>query len=81
MNTASPAPAGTAAPLTVHERALVTWAAIFPLVLLAQTVLGPFVGSWPPALQVFAVTLVVVPLASYLVMPRLMGLYVRLTRR
>ena len=81
MNTTSPAPARTPAQLTVHERALVTWAAIFPLVLLTQTVLAPFLGSWPPALQVFAMTLVVVPVASYLVMPRLMGLYMRLTRR
>lgn len=81
MHTAAPAPAKTPLPLNVHERALVTWAAIFPLVLAAQAALSPLVHAWPAVLQVFAMTLVVVPVASYVVMPRLMALYARLTRQ
>ena len=81
MEATIPAPAKTPAPPTVHERALITWSAIFPLVVVSQWILGPFVNTWPLVLQMFAMTLVVVPVASYLVLPRLMALYVRLTRR
>jgi antibiotic biosynthesis monooxygenase (ABM) superfamily enzyme len=74
------APVRTPAP-TVHERALVTWAAIFPLVLLAQEALTPFIGAWPTVLRTFAVTIVVVPAAVYAVVPRLMASYLKLARR
>jgi antibiotic biosynthesis monooxygenase (ABM) superfamily enzyme len=81
MHPAAAAKTKVPIPLNIHERALVTWAAIFPLVLAAQAVLSPLVHTWPAVLQVFAMTLVVVPAASYVVMPRLMALYARLTRR
>ena len=81
MHPAAAAKTKAPIPLNIHERALVTWAAIFPLVLAAQAVLSPLVHGWPAVLQVFAMTLVVVPAASYVVMPRLLALYARLTRR
>lgn len=77
---AVPAPAPLPQP-SVHVRALVTWLAIFPLVALGLTVMGPFVQDWPPVLRAFALTIVLVPLAVYVVIPRLMRLAVRLTRR
>jgi antibiotic biosynthesis monooxygenase (ABM) superfamily enzyme len=79
MNTTASAPVRTSAP-SVHERALITWSAIFPLVLLAQQALAPFIADWPMVLRTLAMTLVVVPLAVYVVVPRLMAAYLRLIR-
>ena len=79
---ATPAPqTTTAAPPvpSVHVRAVITWVAIFPLVALGMTVMGPFTLEWHPVLRALLLTLVVVPLAVYLVVPRLLRLY--LTRR
>ena len=74
-------PARTPATPTVHERAAITWAAIFPLVVLSQWVLAPLIEPWPPALRALAVTLVVVPVAVYAVVPRLIAAYLRLAHR
>jgi antibiotic biosynthesis monooxygenase (ABM) superfamily enzyme len=71
----------TSAPPTVHERAVITWAAIFPLVALSQWALAPLIGPWPPVFQALAVTLVVVPTAVYVVVPRMSATYQRLVRR
>jgi antibiotic biosynthesis monooxygenase (ABM) superfamily enzyme len=79
MNTAAPAPVRTPAP-SVHERAFITWTAIFPLVVLAQLALAPFIDAWPPILRTLAMTLVVVPIAVYVVVPRLMAAYLRVIR-
>lgn len=81
MYATTQAPARTPAPPTVHERAVITWAAIFPLVVLSQWVLAPLIEPWPPVLRALAVTLVVVPVAVYAVVPRLIATYLRLTRR
>jgi antibiotic biosynthesis monooxygenase (ABM) superfamily enzyme len=75
------APTRTPAPPTVHERAVITWAAIFPLVVLSQWALTPLIELWPPVLRALAVTLVVVPAAVYVVVPRLMATYLRLAHR
>lgn len=80
MNTTAPAPVRTPAP-SVHERAVITWSAIFPLVLLAQQALSPFIADWPMVLRTLAMTLVVVPLAVYVVVPRLMAAYLKFTHR
>lgn len=81
MYATAPTPARTPAPPTVHERAVITWAAIFPLVALSQWALAPLIGPWPPVLRALAVTLVVVPVAVYVVVPRLIATYLRLARR
>lgn len=57
---------------SVHVRALITWCAIFPLVAVGMTAMGPFTQDWHPVLRALALTLVVVPLAVYLVVPRLL---------
>jgi hypothetical protein len=74
------APAPTAAPTagmkppSVHIRAVITWLAIFPLVSLGFLTIVPLMGDAHPILKVFVLTLVVVPLAVYLVVPNLMKL-------
>ena len=69
------------APPSVHVRALLTWVAIFPLVAIGMTLTGPFTASWHPVLRALSLTIVIVPLAVYVVVPRLMALYGRLRTR
>jgi antibiotic biosynthesis monooxygenase (ABM) superfamily enzyme len=66
---------------SVHVRALITWLAIFPLVAVGMALIAPLSEGWPPVLRAFALTLVVVPLAVYLVVPRLFKAYGMLRRR
>ncbi len=58
-----------------------TWLAIFPLVALGLWALGPLMEGWHPVLRALGLTLVVVPLAVYVVVPRLMGAYLGLRAR
>ena len=67
--------------VSIHMRALITWITIFPLVALGLTFLMPALGDMHPILKALILTLIVVPLAVYLIVPRLLGLYVKLTRK
>ena len=71
-------PAAPTGPPSVHVRAVITWLAIFPLVALGMLVIAPISESWHPVLRAFVLTLVVVPLAVYLVVPQLMRAYGRM---
>jgi antibiotic biosynthesis monooxygenase (ABM) superfamily enzyme len=62
---------------SIHVRAALTWLAIFPLVAIGITAMAPFTVGWDPVLRAFVLTLVVVPLAVYLVVPWLMRIYDR----
>ena len=62
---------------SVHVRAIATWITIFPLVALGMTLMGPISADWHPVLRALVLTAVIVPLAVYVVVPRLLGLYVR----
>jgi antibiotic biosynthesis monooxygenase (ABM) superfamily enzyme len=64
----------------VHIRALLTWIAIFPLVAIGMTLIGPLTADWLPALRALVLTVFIVPLAVYVVMPRLIALYGRVRR-
>lgn len=66
---------------SVHVRALATWLTIFPLVSLGMTLMAPVSADWHPVLRALVLTAIVVPLAVYLVVPRVLGLYVRLRSR
>ena len=77
QTTARPAPT----PPSVHVRAVITWIAIFPLVAVGMLLIAPIAESWHPVLRAFVLTLVVVPLAVYLVVPQLMRTYGALRRR
>ena len=67
-------------PPSVHVRAVITWIAIFPLVTLGMFAIAPFSEGWNPVLRALVLTLVVVPLAVYLVVPQLMRAYGALVR-
>lgn len=64
-------------PPSIHLRAFITWLAIFPLVSLGFLTIVPLMGDAHPLLKVFVLTLVVVPLAVYLVVPNLMKLFMK----
>ena len=66
---------------SVHVRALATWITIFPLVALGMTLMAPVSVDWHPVLRALVLTAIVVPLAVYLVVPRVLALYVRLRSR
>jgi antibiotic biosynthesis monooxygenase (ABM) superfamily enzyme len=62
---------------SIHVQAAITFLAIFPLVAIGIRVMAPFTVGWDPLLRVFVLTLVVVPLSVYLVVPLLMSIYDR----
>jgi antibiotic biosynthesis monooxygenase (ABM) superfamily enzyme len=68
-------------PPSVHVRAVITWLAIFPLVSLGFYTVVPLMGNAHTMLKVLVLTLVVVPLAVYLVVPNLMKLYFRIAAK
>jgi antibiotic biosynthesis monooxygenase (ABM) superfamily enzyme len=68
-------------PPSIHTRAVITWIAIFPLVSLGFFVIAPFAEGWHPVLRALVLTLVVVPLAVYLVVPQLMRAHGAIRRR
>lgn len=80
----TPAPAQVPAPSvnapSVHVRAVITWLAIFPLVAIGMTALGPLTESWHPVMRSLLLTLLVVPVAVYVVVPRLFAGYGRLRK-
>ena len=65
----------------VHERALITWLSIFPLVAIGLSILGSSLGEANPILKAFLLTLIVVPVAVYLVVPNMMKLYFAIKKR
>lgn len=67
-------------PLNVHERAVITWIAIFPLVAIGLFLLVPIMGPLHPILKAFFLTIVIVPLAVYLIVPNLIKVYLRLKK-
>ena len=77
QTTAEPPLQTPAAPPSVHVRAAATWITIFPLVALGMTLMAPISVDWHPVLRALVLTLIVVPLAVYLIVPRILGLYVR----
>jgi antibiotic biosynthesis monooxygenase (ABM) superfamily enzyme len=63
---------------SVHVRVFITWLAVYPLVAMGLTIMSPLTTGWPPALRAFVLTLIVVPLTAYLVVPCLLALHHRL---
>jgi antibiotic biosynthesis monooxygenase (ABM) superfamily enzyme len=76
-----PAAAAGPTPPSVHVRAVITWLAIFPLVSIGMLAMAPVTESWHPVLRAFVLTVVVVPLAVYVVVPQLLRGYARLVAR
>lgn len=81
-------PAEQAAPTTpppprpnIHVSALIVWLTIFPLVAIVGMVSEPLVRGWHPVLRALVLTLIVVPIAAYWVMPLMFKGYAALERR
>lgn len=68
-------------PPSIHVRAVLTWLAIFPLVSIGLVVLGAFAEGWHPVLRALVLTIVIIPLAVYVIVPRMLALYARLSGR
>jgi antibiotic biosynthesis monooxygenase (ABM) superfamily enzyme len=69
------------APPSIHVRAAITWLAIFPLVAIGMMAAAPLMENWHPIFRAMALTMVVVPTAVYVVLPRLFAVHGRLARR
>jgi antibiotic biosynthesis monooxygenase (ABM) superfamily enzyme len=63
---------------SVHVRAVVTWCAIFPLVTVGMSIMSWAAVDWAPAVRALVLTVCVVPLAVYLIVPQLLRLYTAL---
>jgi len=68
-------------PPSVHIRAALTWLAIFPLVSIGMLAFAPLWPDWHPILRALVLTLIVVPLAVYVVVPQLMRAYGSIIRK
>lgn len=62
---------------SVHVRAIATWLTIFPLVAIGMTLMAGFTGEWHPVLRALLLTAIVVPLAVYVIVPRMLGFYMK----
>ena len=76
-----PEPAALPIPPSIHVRAAITWLAIFPLVAIGMMASAPLMESWHPIFRAMALTMVVVPTAVYVVLPRLFAAHGFLARR
>lgn len=59
------------------RRAVLLWTAVYPLITLVLALTGPVIGTWPLVARTLVLTLIVVPLLSFLIMPRLMARFGR----
>ncbi|WP_299631988.1 hypothetical protein [uncultured Roseobacter sp.] len=55
------------------RRTALLWAAVFPLITLVLALTGPVIGDWPLIARTFVLTLIVVPLLNFWIMPHLMA--------
>jgi uncharacterized protein len=53
------------------KMAITTWVGVFPLLAILQWLIGPQIVSWPLVARVMLLTLIIVGLMTYVVMPRL----------
>lgn len=65
----------------VHVTALIVWLTIFPLVAIFSTLLSPVMVDWHPVLRALVLTLLVVPIAAYWLMPQMFKWYAKWARR
>ncbi|MGO2750851.1 MAG: hypothetical protein ACTIA6_12425 [Pseudoclavibacter sp.] len=63
---------------SIHVRALLTWIVIFPLAAAGLTALSLVAHDWHPVLRALVLSLLVVPFAVYVGVPRLLMAYNRM---
>ncbi|MFD7818606.1 hypothetical protein ACFV6E_37740 [Streptomyces sp. NPDC059785] len=66
---------------SLHLRVLATWVAVYPTITIALAVLRTRIGSLPLAAQTLVLTAVVVPIATYGIIPLLLRLVAALSTR
>ncbi|MBE9498140.1 hypothetical protein IHE61_03350 [Streptomyces sp. GKU 257-1] len=71
-------PPPTSAPPT-HRRALITWPAVYPTITVTLGVLGPPTATLPLPVRTLILTLIVVPVATYALIPALLRTNARLS--
>lgn len=79
-NPERPEPPDPPARPNIHITALIVWLTIFPLVAIVSVLSEPLVTGWHPVLRAFVLTLVVVPIAAYWLMPLMFRWYTALQR-
>jgi antibiotic biosynthesis monooxygenase (ABM) superfamily enzyme len=57
------------------KTAVVVWLAIYPVLTLVLWLAGPAIRDWPVALRTLALTVVIVPLMVYVLIPGLQRLF------
>ena len=63
-----------------YKTSVVIWLAIYPLVTLVQLLLGPWLSRFPVPVAALILTLLLVPLMTYVMMPlleRLLGSWLK----
>ncbi|MGW0363708.1 hypothetical protein [Streptomyces sp. NPDC002990] len=70
-STTPPAPTAPTGP-SVHRRAFITWLAVYPTITLVIALLGPAMEDLPLVLRTMILTVVVIPIAAYVLIPALM---------
>lgn len=71
---------GASAPPSTHRRALLTWIAVYAAITAVQLAIGHRADGLPVPVRTLLLTLVVVPLVVYLLVPGLLRLNAALTR-
>ncbi|NUW37019.1 hypothetical protein HTZ77_37300 [Nonomuraea sp. SMC257] len=69
------------APPSVHHRALLTWLAVYSMIMAVQSLLGGVLAPLPMPLRTLIVTGIVVPTVVYLLMPVLLRAHARMWRK
>jgi hypothetical protein len=67
----------TVIPPSRYKMALITWLAIFPLISAINVVFGSFLNQLPLLVRIFILTVVLVILMTYVVMPRMSRLFAK----
>jgi len=62
-------PAGWAR--SAHRRVLITWVAVYPALMAAQLLIGPYLVGVPLAVRLLVISGVVVPAVVYVLVPAL----------
>jgi uncharacterized protein len=53
------------------KQAVITWLAVYPALTVTLAALGPFMETWPLPLRTLLVTLLLVPIVVYVIVPLL----------
>lgn len=71
------APGEPIIPPARYKMMIVTWLAVYPLITAVSFALQPFLGDLPTAARTLAFTVIMVPLMTYVVMPRMTRLFAK----